>query len=204
MSNKKKKTILIISILILGIIILILNIILNVAEKKQQENLIKYELKKQENDEYYKGKIFPSGISKLKYLYTKNGGIINQNYYYEQLNSLVKYFIKISNNISESEIETFYDRNRNSILKNIGTNDKENFSRIIETIKKIDNVIGSFGEYKNSVIDTENIVFEDGYCIFDTIIYFDNYEKGITFKTYFSLSDINKSQDKNIVYFIIK
>lgn len=198
--NIRKKRILVVSLIVLLIIALFYLMSGNSKRKIQNQ---KQEAKSGETYEYYEEKIFPAGIAKLKYLYTKNEGTLNQENYYKQLYLFANYLnelYKISLENDEKQLEKYFDENNNIIKNNTGIRDKDSFLEIEKYLKNIDILEKDFGEYKSSSIDVNNIIFQENICVFDTTIKYTNYENGVKFKTYFNL-DNNISYDTNNVYF---
>lgn len=201
--SKMKKKIKSIMIFLIIIVIVIIGIIL-VIKKIQGDKFAeeKYNAKSLENTKYYEGKIFPSGVMKLNSLYTNAGGKVSQEIYYQKLYKFVNYFIDLyvfGKTANTEEINEYFQINKESIKENIGIYDSENFNRIIEKIKNISKDTEILGNYKRTEINFNTFFDMEDYCIFDTIIYYENYQKGLNIMTYMYKSE----NDELDVYFDI-
>ena len=171
----ERKNILFSILVVINILIFIILIIINNKVIKNLKNIkygnINYETKEKTVEEDMK--IYPQGSFKIAYLYK---GEVKLDMLYIKLYKLVNYLPKLyskTKDLKKEELKTFYEMNKDDIIKNIEVSDYNQFEVLInmlslykdnEDIKYSDVIIdeNSYKENEENVEFNINIIYTEG------------------------------------------
>lgn len=189
--NMFKKMIILLLICLVTLIILIYSLNKQYKAKKYEESIANFQ---KFREEYESETILPRKIYEL---YNYEGGI-ERDYLYRHMKIFVDYIDYLKENINETNMKEFYEKNKDEIKNKTGIEEQTKFEDLIVSIKhkNVDSEIFKYAEIESGTSYTKN-----KYFYFNIYFYYGEDEIPLIFKVGVSTF---KSADVKVRYEIIK
>lgn len=191
--NKSLKIIVVVMVILSIVNTIIYMVRSKQVAKKTQEEFLK--ANQEISEKYYSDKKLPQNVVSLK---SKYKGELQREDYYRSVNAISIYIPELSSKIKNvSNLDKYYEENKNEIYVATGIRDKEEFKSLAELVKKIG---FEKAEYEYSKIDRTSYLNTKEYLRFITTIKYKGKEE-ISLYTYFA--NAKKEDTPNVRYEVI-